>query len=108
MGCGCKSKPNNSGSKKGDLESEFTSSIIFRIIIFAIAVVLLPLIFPIAIIMMFNQIILQRDTNVSGFVNSIAKRMTKKDKDEDEDYEEDEDEEVNPEEYELMDVEVIK
>lgn len=114
--CGCKDGTKGT-PKEMDMATSFGGSFFVRIIIFlfAVAVVgfaMIPIILPLMLIMLYNRIVRQKDTDVTKGLLKIGKllRTSKKRKD-DEDDDEDEDingEDINPDDYELVDVDVIK
>lgn len=121
MSCGCKG--NQVGGDKTtqeDLEKNvdkvaFGGSLFMRVILFLIAIivtllVLVPVIIPMLTIMLFNRIVLKKGTDVAkplvNFGKVLAKRKAKREQDSDDDYENEE--EINPEDYELEGVEVVK
>ena len=115
MSCGCKSGNTNKSDNKKLNAKAFGNSLYMRIIIFLItivivAIVMVPIIIPMILIMLFNKIVLNRDTNVNNGLLKLGKlfRTSKKRiEDNPDDYEDINNEETNPDDYELMDVEVI-
>lgn len=116
MGCGCKNSQgvtNNASKEMAEQEINrvaFTDSIFMRIFLFLLSfiiliLVLVPIIIPLMGIMLFNRIVLRKNTNLTNGLLKIGKflRTSKKRKDDN-----DEDDEINPDDYELADVEVIK
>ena len=112
MGFGCKNGADSADNKQLDAAA-FGSSLFVRIMIFLISVVvvgilIIPVIIPMILIMLFNRIVLQRGTDVTSGLLKFGKilRTSKKRKDDDSEYEDVD--EINPEDYDLMDVDVIK
>lgn len=113
--CGCKGGASNSPQKES-MAATFGGSLFMRIIIFlfAVAVVgiaMIPIIIPMMLLMLFNRIVRQTDTDVMGGLLKIGKALRtskKRDEEPDEDYEDVNGEDKNPDDYELVDVDVIK
>jgi hypothetical protein len=94
MSCNCKSNlSENSALPKKDL----TNSLLFRLFLFLISLVILPLIFPVAVIILFNSMVLQKNTDI---MKPIMGLFNKKEKLEDETEEDSEDFD-----YQIMDLE---
>jgi hypothetical protein len=117
MSCNCKNGSNNLDQNVSNTvvsKNPITgSNIILRVIFFLVAVVvigllLLPVIIPMMVIMLFNSIVLKRGTDVTRPLIGLGKMLRtsnkrKNDVDTDSDLDD-----INPEEYELMDVEEVK
>jgi len=112
MGCNsCKSKSHvdENGNWSVNPTAAITTNIIGKVLLWLVACILTPLIIPISWIMLFRQIVLSKGTNLIPAFTKIGKTLSKKDSDEednDEDYESIED--IDPEDYELDNVEVIR
>jgi hypothetical protein len=114
MSCGCKDDKANAGVKKEIERITFTDSLFMRIFLFILSlgivmIALIPIMIPLIFIMLFNRIVLQKNTDVTGVLLKVGKSLktSKKRKgDSEEDYESID--EINPEDYELSDVDVIR
>jgi len=114
-GCGCKSKGNVSSDDNVKFGvKEFGQSIYVRLIIFTLSFFLvllsiIPLVIPMLGVLLFNKIVLGKDTNFTKIFTKLGNKLRSSDKRLDDDVIEDDDnEEINPDEFELMDVDVIK
>jgi len=120
--CGCKAGKAGKSGENGEksLEREQLGggmqnlNIVARVIIFLFAgalsmVIVIPLMIPLTLVMLWNTIVFNKSTNLTGVLTSIGKflRTSKKRVEEPEDPEDKKDEEINPEDYVLMDVDVI-
>ena len=118
MSCNCKNV-----SQKADQNVSETvvsgnpitgANIILRLVFFLVAVaviglLLIPVIIPMMVIMLFNSIVLKRGTDVTRPLIGLGKMLRTSGKRKDGDVEEETDlENINPEDYELMDVEEVK
>lgn len=117
MSCNCKNGSNNMNQNVSETvvsKNPITGgNIILRVIFFLVAVaviglLLVPVIIPMMVIMLFNSIVLKRGTDVTRPLLGIGKMLRtsnkrKADVDDDTDLND-----INPEEYELMDVEEVK
>jgi hypothetical protein len=123
--CGCKAgKAGKNGAGQSTSQENIGPSIgkgskLSKIIIFLFAAVLslvlvVPVMIPLIMVMLWNTIVKGSSTDVTGVLTGIGKflRTSKKrvpEPEDKEDQEDDEDEEeINPEDYELMGVDVIK
>lgn len=119
MSCGCKNgQGSNDSTKMAEAQLNrvaFTDSLFMRLILFmfSVAIVLIamiPIILPLMFIMLFNKIVMRKDTNLTNILVGVGKKLrtSKKrvDDDDDEDYEDLD--EINPDDYELVDVDVVK
>jgi hypothetical protein len=117
MSCGCKKgqgAKDNASKEMAENEINrvaFTDSIFMRsfLFLFSLAILLIaiiPIIIPMMTIMLFNRIVLRKNTNLTAPLLKLGKLMKRKKKDEDGDDEEED--EINPDDYELADVEVVK
>jgi len=114
--CGCKGGSKPTKKNETSMAANFGGSFFVRIIIFLFAVLIvglamIPIIMPLMLIMLFNRIVRQKDTDVTKGLLKLGKllRTSKKRVDDDEDDEGDiNDEDINPDDYELVDVDVIK
>jgi hypothetical protein len=98
MACACKNE--NSGETKG-IGGKISNNIFFKLILFGLSMVVLPFVFPVIIVMLFNTIVLGNN-NIN--IPQLLKKIVDK-KQVEEDYIEEE--EINPDDYEIMGVEVI-
>lgn len=121
MSCGCKDKSQAVQDKEQqELDNAaYGSKTWVSVLIFLFAAtitmaLLIPVIAPLILIMLWNRIVGRRSTNVQGTLFKIGKlfRTSKKrvddDNEDEDDIEDIDDEDINPEDYELMDVDVIK
>ena len=120
MGCGCKGgqvENNKSSQELGEEKANgvtFSNSLFMRLFLFLIGFIvvlltLVPIIIPMLAIMLFNRIVLNKSTDVTKPLIKVGKVMSKRkqnrEDNNDDDYENEE--EINPEDYELEDVEVV-
>lgn len=113
--CGCKGG-NKVTPQDKNMMTTFGGSIFVRVLIFLfsvliVGIVLIPIVIPFMLIMLFNQIVLQKNTDVGNSLLKIGKffKTSKKRVEEnDDDFDNINDEKINPEDYELVDVDVIK
>ena len=119
MSCGCKNGQKSQSTQMAEEEIgkvAFTDSLFMRLFLYVLSMVILlialvPVVIPLMAIMLFNRIVMNRNTDLtSTFIKMGKKLRTSKKRldDDDEDDDEEEDEEINPDDYELMDVDVIK
>jgi len=109
--CGCKN--DKKISQKNLDKAAFSDSLGMRIFLFLISVAivgitLIPVILPLILIMLFNQIVRKKTTNVQGTLLGIGKLFKRKKEEVFDNYEDDDDNEINPDDYELTNVDVIK
>ena len=115
MGCGCKGDTKKSSEGNKINEATFGGSLFIRIIMFLfsvaiIGVLMVPIIIPMIFLMLFNRIVRKKDTNVMGGLLKIGKMLRtskKRDEEDESDYEDVNGDDKNPDDYELMDVDVI-
>ena len=116
MSCGCKNGQGAKSKASQEMaENEinrvaFTDSLFMRIFLFLLSlaillIALVPIIIPLMSIMLFNRIVLRKNTNLTGVLVKLGSFIKRKKKSGDED---DDGEEINPDDYELADVEVVK
>jgi len=112
--CGCKGGSNPS-TKEMDMATSFGGSFFVRIIIYLFAVTIVglsmvPIIIPLILIMLYNRIVRQKNTDVMPSLLKLGKilRTSKKRIDDDDDESNINDENINSDDYKLMDVDIIK
>lgn len=115
MSCGCKSGGNQYNNDVNQLpltNSNIFLRVLFFLISFGLVIILtIPLILPFIGYMLFNSLVLKKSTNLTKPLFNIGKIIKKTSskgftENDDNDYEDLED--INPDDYELMDVDVIE
>jgi len=122
--CGCKAgKAGKNGAETTSQEnvgprfnkgSKLSKVIIFLFAAVVSLIMVVPIMIPLIMVMLWNTIVKNSSTDLNGALTSVGKflRTSKKrvpEPEDKEDIEDDEDqEEINPDDYELMGVDVIK
>lgn len=112
--CGCKGTKNGTPEELNNMTS-FGGSLFVRIILFLfsiviVAITLLPIIIPFILVMLFNQIVRQKNTDVGAGLLKIGKALKtskKRVEEDDDDFDDINSDNINAEDYELADVDVI-
>lgn len=110
MGCNsCKSK-NGTGENNGENIGalKFTNNIIAKFILWLLACALTVLIIPVAWVMLFNSLILDKGTNIIPSFTKMGNLLKKKGKDDEEEENYESIDDIDPDDYELDNVEVIR
>ncbi len=108
MSCGCKGDSKvsiNTVPDETKIEISKLSIVkryTFRLITFAFALVLLPLLLPVVLWMLFKTIVLTEQINMLPLLLHVGKKIKKIGEPKDEEEDDDELEVVNPDDYELV------
>ena len=104
MGCNtCGGKTNQEDLNKPNIGQNY----IVRILIFSFSLISLPFIVVFVIWVLFKHIVLQKQINITSFIQSVANKIKKKDIEYPEEFIDENDIGFNPENFELTDVDDV-